>query len=108
MELSGMTCAFTMEIEYLLFFLKVFGYVFLIDNLLMNLYTFLNSIFSDITLNITDFYQNVLKTTTDTQYIRGPWTFNEIRILGNKIINGHFSMNLSLKLALSICLYLYI
>ncbi|XP_031630094.1 uncharacterized protein LOC116345133 [Contarinia nasturtii] len=46
---------------------------------------------SDITLNITDFDQNVLKNTKDTQFIRGHWTVNEIRFLGNlssTTING--------------------
>ncbi|XP_055320364.1 uncharacterized protein LOC129577415 [Sitodiplosis mosellana] len=38
---------------------------------------------SDITLNITDFDQNVLKNTKDTQFIRGRWTVNEIRFLGS-------------------------
>lgn len=42
------------------------------------------STYSDITLNITDFDENVLKNTKDTQYIRGPWTVNEIRILGKR------------------------
>lgn len=37
---------------------------------------------SSITLNITDFDQNVLKNTSDTQVIRAPWTMNRMEILG--------------------------
>lgn len=45
-------------------------------------FVFLSLLCSDITIDITDFDQNVLKNTKDTQIIQGRWTINEVRFLG--------------------------
>lgn len=33
-------------------------------------------------MNITNFYANVLKQTDEIQFVRAPWTINELRSLG--------------------------